>query len=337
MLRLLRLLRVCCVVGLVFVLLACRSESGTPALRGPGELAKGPVVARVGEVELRVDDVESLAQAARSLRRSFDLPVAEGVSDLELALELMVLAEAARLQGGDSSGEVQEGRRRLLSRLYLGRLMETLPEVPFSDAELQGLLNLEMARYAQSAESEVYRPTRLSSAMIFIGHLPGALPSDEYPVLLYDAQVEDLADKIHSACAPRVDDLDDFMALGRRFSEAHPTVRVEGFDAQSFPPAELEGVRWKALRALDGNGAISRPLRVPGGMIVIRRGATLEGQGETLADARVDLERLAIVERKRSLLKQALRAIHERLGVEIFSSRIMPDRALVAPAEPDGA
>jgi hypothetical protein len=150
-------------------------------------------------------------------------------------------------------------------------------------------------------------------------HPPG---DDEEPVLEIET-ARKLAGEIAAACGDRVPDLDDFHSIGRRFMSGHPTVDVEDLGRIYADPrlARLPAELHRAVTALEGNGAVSAPVEVPGAVYVIRRGVTDPGMGEHPEEVRDELKRRVLQSRNRAALAERLSQLKQR-----YRARTWPER-----------
>jgi hypothetical protein len=289
---------------------ACGEPSGTAPVADCS-----PVLARVGDIRLCTADVELLAEQAVELRRELGLEAGEA-GRLELAVEFLALLQL------DS---VAEARKGPLVRGYLARILEETDALEVTDAELEQAHQDEIKKYLTSGESHLFQPTLIDANAIVVGCFPDGHPpgDDEEPVLTMQ-QARELAGEIAAACGRRVADLDDFMAIGRRFMRGNPTVDMQEFSRvyRDARLARMPQPLHQAITALEGNGAVSAPLEAPGAYYVVRRGVTYPGRGEDPQEVREELSFRVLLARKRAALKERLDLLRERYQVRTWPERL---------------
>lgn len=324
---------VCC-LGLV----ACAAAAcGTSPVADPAGLgldvkgAKrelGPRLAKVGEADLDMAAVDSLAQAARELRGEFDLPLPADDSlhtRLDMAIELAALAEASISQE-PMAPELENARERLLARIFLGRVLRATAAQPIDDADLREAHLHEIRKFMTDGSSDLYQPTRVDAALIGVGRVPNwQTPDGEQVIeLVTAAEQRRLADAIKQACGDRVADLDDFIAIGRRFSQGHATVRLEFHNRLTADPSLsfLDPVLLNSLISMQGIGDVSQVLDVGGALVIVRRGEMVAGRGEDLASSTAALSQIIADDRARKRLEALLKELEKRLQVQTWPSRL---------------
>jgi hypothetical protein len=281
---------------------------------------RGPVLARVGEFELRIADVEPLARQAAELRLDLGLEVAQD-DRVGLAVEFLALLHL---------DAIADGKKRLLARAYLDRMFAQAEPVSVSDAELQQAHREEIKKYLSTGESDMYRPTFIDATAIVVGCFPDRHPpkGDEEPVLIME-QARGLAGEIAAACGARVPDLDDFHSIARRFMSGHPTVELKEFGRIHRDPrlARMHPALHRAVTALADNGAVSVPVEVPGAVYVIRCGVTDFGKGERSGEVQDELKNRIRLSRNRSAYRERLSQLKERYRVRTWPERLRgPER-----------
>lgn len=302
-------------IGFVaMVVMICLQACGEPRDTAPAADC-GPVLARVGELRLCTADVELLAESAVELRRELGLEAGEA-GRLELAVEFLALLQL---------GSMTEARKGPLVRGYLARMLRETETLPVSDAELERAHRDEIKKYLTSGESHLFQPTLIDANAIAVGCFPDGHPpgDDEEPVLTMQ-QARELAEEIAAACGRRVVDLDDFLAIGRRFMRGNPTVDMQEFP-RVYRDARLARVPQplhQVITALEGNGAVSAPLEAPGGFYIVRRGVTYAGKGEDPQEVREELSFRVLLARKRAALKERLNQLRERYQVRTWPERL---------------
>lgn len=316
-----------------FVLMAllpgCRGETaGVPGSSPVGQEDRGPVVAAVGEREIRLRDLNGLSRAALQVRESLGLEAAPPDSpsqELELAAEISALAAAATEAGAAGDPGVTEQQKRMLARLYLTRALDPLGRDPVSEQEIRRVHEREVQRFLQTGDSGLFLPTRLDASAISIGFFPDlhSPREGETPVVSVE-QAEALATEIRNLSGERVSDLDRFLAIGRQFMRGHPTVQIKDFVSVPLDPSlvAMDRILHQAIVGLDGRGAISQSVRSDGGVFVFRRGVTYPGRGEQLDSIRPALEARVRRERQRSALDDLLATAKRRLGVRTWPERL---------------
>jgi len=292
---------------------------GLHACGGPPDEGKaidcGPVVARVGGARLCAMDVEPLAEQAAKLRGELGLEVADA-SRLDLAVEFLTLLQL---------GPVAEGKKRLLARTYLDRVFGEEKTSPVTDAEIEQAHRDEIKNYLATAQSDIYRPTRIDATAIVVGCFPDLHPpeDDEVPVLNM-AQARELAAEIYAACGERVADLDDFLSIARRFMRGNPTVQVEEYPrvAEDFRLARTPPPLHQTITRLPDNGAVAAPLERPGAVFIVRRGFTYPGRGEKPAEIRAELSARVRHSRSQAAYRERLEQLLERYRVRTWPERL---------------
>jgi hypothetical protein len=203
--------------------------------------------------------------------------------------------------------------------------MEAVSSRPVTDQALERLHARELQRFYREGKSDLVTPTRVNTTAIVVGAFPDLLPVDRdaNPVLTDQEQVA-LAGQIRDACGVRVDDLDRFRALGRRFMLDHPTVRIV-----EFPLVSAERTRSRlpprlhdALFALERNGDVSPVLAMPGAAYVLRRGVTFPGRGESVDAVREELTTLAREEASREAYRGAMARLKRRYRARTWPTRL---------------
>lgn len=285
----------------------------------PPEAAKvahcGPVVARVGDMRLCAADVEPFAQQAARLRRELGLEAGDA-GRLDLAVEFLALLQL------DS---VAEAKKRTLVRAYLDRLSKEAEVRPVADAELEQAHQDEIKKYAASAESDIYQPTLIDAAAILVGCFPDLRPLDgDLEPVLTEQQARDLANEIAAACGGRVADLDDFLAIGRRFMRGNPTVDLQGYSRvhQDARMARVPLPLHRAITSLESNGAVTEPQESPGVVLIVRRGVTYPGKGDDPQEIREELSLRVLLKRKQAALAKRLNLLRERYRVRTWPERL---------------
>lgn len=301
----------------LFIVVACLQSCGQGAEENRASAPaadRGPVLARVGELELYLGDVEPLARQAAELRRELGLEIAED-DRLSLAVEFLTLLQL---------DAIADGRKRLLARAYLDRMFVEAEPAAVSDAELQQAHQEEMKKYLTAGESDVFRPTFIAAAAIVVGCFPDLHPpaDDEDPVLTME-QARGLAREIAAACGARVPDLDEFYSIARRFMLGHPTVEFKELGRIYSDPrlARMPRELHQAFAALADNGAVSAPVELPGAVYVFRRGVTDPGKGERPGDVQDELKKRVWLSRNRSAYRERLNQLKER-----YQARSWPER-----------
>ena len=283
----------------------------------------GPVVARVGGIDIHIDEVEPLARLALDLRRKHELPEprAELMDErLDLAVELLALA------GGADEQETGDVRKRLLARIYLDRMLEAETDRPVSDEEVVEVHRDQKRKYLTTGESELFEPGRVDAAVIGVGLFANfGVPADEEMIPVLDrAGVDRLASKVLRACGDRVNDLDEFIAIARRFSKGNPSLRLQhhprvAFDSElSILPPRIH----ESLVGLDGNGAISPVIRAGGAAFVIRRGVGYPGRGEDPEEIRDEIVRSIRLKHRRVRLKELLSRLMLRFRIQTWPENL---------------
>ncbi len=292
-----------------------------PRPRPPVE--PGPVVARVGGMDLHLAEIEPLARLALDLRRGHELPEPRaGTLDeqLDLAVELLALAEGADPQGTE---ETEETRKRLLARIYLARVTEAEGDRPVSAEEIAEAHLDQKRKYLTTGESEMYEPSRVDAAVIGIGLFPnfGVSRDEEMVPVLDRAAVERLAAEVRRACGDRVKDLDEFIAIARRFSRGNPTLRLQHHPRTPLDPdlAMLAPGIHESLVGLDGNGAVSPVIFEGAAAFIVRRGVGYPGRGEDPEAIRGELVRSVRLQRQRVRLEVLLSELMLRFRVQTWS------------------
>lgn len=298
---------------LVFGWQGCGEEVPGEDVR-PAPRERGAVLARVGQVDLRVADIEPLARQAVDLRREMGLEGDPG-DPLDLAVEFLALLHL---------DEIADGRKRLLARAYLDRVFKAAEPESVSDAELQQAHQEEIKKYLTTGESDIYRPTSIGADAIVVGCFPDLHPpgDDEDPVLTI-GQARELAKEIAAACGGRVPDLDDFYFIARRFMQGHPTVEVKELGRLYADPrlARIHPELHRAVTALADNGAVSAPVEVPGAVYLIRRGVTEPGRGERPEEVQDELKKRVLQSQNRAALAERLNRLKQR-----YRARSWPER-----------
>ncbi|MBN2494480.1 MAG: hypothetical protein JXR96_07825 [Deltaproteobacteria bacterium] len=307
------------IIAACLLLWACSSSQMELAPVTPRTLANpGPVVARVGEQDIRQAEVGPLAAAALELRQQIGLTEPPGPipwsRQVELAVEISALAAAAESRSLAADPAVVGERQGLLTRLYLDRLMEGIELIPLDPERLRRIYEREMNSYRQTRESDLFEPDYTALATIRVGLFPDFQLRDDVEPVCPSEQARRLAGEIRAAIGDENMDIDDFCALGRRFMSGHPTVRLD-------VPAPLAMVEswgdertrelYKLLRDL-APGQASQPQYTPAGATIVLRGGTRPGKGTSLDSVRDELEQLARIEIQRELLGRHLQQLKER-------------------------
>lgn len=319
------------------LLAACAAQEGESAVSvaAPGRAAAaGPVLARVDGWELRRGEVDELAAAAVALRTQPPLNLAAPPTEtfeqrLGLAIELLSLAAAGQA-GGLSASLVKDSRARALAAVYLDRLIDR-DRRPIDDEDLKQAHLAEIHTFLTTGESELYAPTRVDLAIIGAGRFPSwsSYEDDSYVPVLSDEETFELATRIRAACGDRVTDLDAFEQIGLSFLAGNPTVRIEHHPRMAIDP-DLFQLAPQIRTALDGlseNGAISQPVRTPGGTFIVRRGVWRPGKGEDLASIKDALARKVRRKRRQQMLTEHLQRLDRKLVVRTWPERLRDPRA----------
>jgi hypothetical protein len=319
--------RVRMVAVLVGILAGCgRSEI---RIQPAAEKPQGPVVAKVGTVEIHQGQVEALAALDTELREALGLqaPAAAPLAfeaQLERAIELEALSQAAQQQGLTAAA-LTEDTRRLLAREYLDRLAEAVQDAPVSDDELRAAHTAAIAEYFSSGESALFVPSRLSYAVITIGQVPDLhVPQKGEVSVIAREQAERLLAEVVAACGARVTDLDDFLALGRGFMRGHPTLRLQEFDQVLIDErlATMDPALRGALARLTQNGEVSGPILGEGWVGVVRRGIFSQGLGEDWQRNREALGAKVLQDRRAAVFGEVMAQLRRRYDVQVWPERL---------------
>ncbi len=308
---------------------ACRPGGGTGSADEVLRAAEpaGPIVARVGQRQVRADEIGPLAAVALELRQELGLsthPPGSAEEALALALEPVVLAATGADLADDAA--VREQARRLLARLFLARVIEPRADRPVTPEDLAGVLDAEIRRYAASGSSDFFKPSLVCAAVLLVGLRPDLMaPSGARAARLAPEDARTVAEDFRRKCGERVPDLDRFLALARAAASGHPTVRLEEFPLIGVDPrlaGKLHPELHRVLVGLDGNGAVSPVVPFEGGFAVIRRGAFRAGRNETVEAAREHLQKKLLHERRAAVLRQTLDELRAARGVATYPERL---------------
>jgi hypothetical protein len=301
-------------IGCVAMVVVCLQACGEPPDAGKVEDCS-PVLARVGDIRLCAADVELLSGQAAELRRELGLEAGE-TGRLDLAVEFLALVQL------DSVAEAKKGP---LVRGYLDRMFKEAEARPVTDAELERAHRDEIRTYLTSGESDIFQPTLIDAAAITVGCFPdGHPPADgEEPVLTMQ-QAGELVKEIAAACGERVADLDDFLAIARKFMRGNPTVDVQEFSRvyQDARLARTPHPLHQVITTLEGNGAVAAPLEGPGAYFIVRRGVTYPGEGEDPAEIKEELSSRVLLSRKQAAFRERLSQLQKRYRVRIWPERL---------------
>jgi hypothetical protein len=281
----------------------------------------GPVVARVGGIDLHQGEVPGLASRADDLREEIGLPRVSPATfqgRLELAVELLALSVEAPKLPVDSKDQT----KRLLARVYLKRLIGDPRSWQFAPGELEEAHQNEIQHYQATRESDIYRPTMVDLLAITFGYFPDFHPPQkDEQVVMSKAQIENLLERIPKEI-PR--ELDGFLKLARRLMSGHPTVATKEFPRVPLhaESPKTEAVIYQVLDSLGEYGALSPPVWTEGGAWIFRRGAIYPGKGEHLDEVRSEIESRVILQRKREIYLERMQALRDRYQIRTWPQRL---------------
>jgi hypothetical protein len=303
---------------------ACTSDKQPAIAIVPDPPSSGPVLAKVGEREVLLDDVPAMAELARQLRSQQGLPAGlpdEEENQVELAVELQALAVAAEEMLDTGKPSIQEEQERLLARVYLRRFVSGLERHPIKEEELENAYYEEIRNHMTLGKSDIYEATRVVASIIMVAYFPDQhVPEPGEKPLIEREDALEIAGKIYKACLNARKDLDDFMSVGREFSSGHPTVIFKEFWRVVKNPelSILDPVVHRAIFEMKNNGEISKPIETTRGFMVIRRGATHLGKGEQFDDVRELLEEKVGMDRRKTAFESHLSGLISRYQVRTW-------------------
>ncbi len=260
-------------------------------------LPTGPVISRVGSVDLKLSEVDELAAMASEIRQRppWNLPpppMDTFDQRMRLAIEFLSLVGAAQ-KGYLEKSLVSDSMKRALASVYLRRALLMDLRRPVTKEELEQAHQDEIRKYITTGESELYRPTRVDFAIIGVGINPAWTKYEKGTVKnpMTMEQTVALASKIKKLAGDHVPDLDKFEALAKKFKKGNPTVRIKhqkraALAKELFP---LAPVFYDRLVKLKNNGDISPVFRTPAGAMILRRGVTWPGKGENAEEIKNEL------------------------------------------------
>ena len=295
----------------------------------------GPIVARVGGQQLHRGRLPALAALAEDLRRELDLPAPPADSPaalLDRAVEVVALAEVAAREGAERQAWFAEERRRLLARVYLQRLVERLDARPVAEEQVRRLYQQERHKLRRGESSEIFSPSRVDGLAVVVAFFPDLhVPGDWERPLLDREQARQLAGRIHRRARGVARDTDAFLAVVRGFMKDHPAVQVKEF-WHSIIAADLTRMDprlHRQLVELPGPGSLSQPFVTDRGVVIMRRGITIPGKGESLERVRKQLEEMLRHRRRTELVEKHLQGLREKLAVRVYSERLRGSEGVV--------
>jgi hypothetical protein len=316
------------------LLAACGLSGGLLEGVGPAPApAPGPALAEVAGRPLGAAEAAPLARLMLELRRSLDLPADPGALEdptarLALAIELRALAaEAERaLAGGPRPAGLEDARNRLLARILLARVLAPVESEPVSESDLRARQAEAVDEFRRTGQSGLFEPTRVDAVVVGIGPWPDHADQPDRPPLLDEQGVGALGDRLRAEVGERAPDLDAFLSAATRLAADQPTLRVELMWGIPLEPAlsPLQPPLAAALAALDGGGAVSRPVVHGPARYMLRRGASQPGRGERLEDSQAELARAIRLERRRAATERLLGELRRRHEVRVWPERLSP-------------
>ena len=284
----------------------CTPPSPIDATRQKPDPDPSPIAVEIGQEKIRLDELQTLSEIMADLHQEFEIPSVK-VQNLEdrvdLATELVALAH---LGVNTASVELSNAKKRLMVRIFLKRTLSEIEQHKITEEQFQQALDQEINTYHYTGQSMIYRPTRVDVTYFGIGYFPDFSDPDLHSVtpLLDREQILALAETVRLQTGDRVLDLDDFLAIGRRFLKNNPTLRIVEVPSTTIDPrySSLPEIVLEGIKALRSNGDISPVIELETGALILRRGTTYPGKGESVEQARDALTDLLTIQRKRTCL-----------------------------------
>ncbi|RME19276.1 MAG: hypothetical protein D6806_18610 [Deltaproteobacteria bacterium] len=287
------------------------------------------MLARVGSMEVHLSRLDLLAEFANEIRQEFGLPVLdvqEPGRKIELALELAVLADAAGKLNLSKKWK-EEQRKRLLARRYLKLLEKSIDRLPVTEEQIEAAYEKEWEKVASGQDSDIIVPTRTDAMVVAIGYNPDLQPpEDEEKAVLDAGEAKRVADVARKVLQDAGRDTDLFLERVRGLMEHNPTLRVLQLWKMPVNPrlSRLPGQLRGTLQSI-GEGQLSPAVATGGGVFIVRRGVTLQGKGERLAQVKERIIGLVKKERKRSHVKRHIEKLRKKFGARTWPDKLSGD------------
>lgn len=294
--------------AVALLLAASGCKNGGAGSAGSKSAAEGsPVVARIGERTITVDEVEERLQRMDQFSRARYASPEQKKRFLDSLVRFEVMAAEAQSRGYDKDPDVQ--------RVLKNQLIQVLVQREIDDkVKPESIPDAEVEKYYREHPEEFMRPEQVRVSQILV-------------------KDRAKADKLAADARGAAKDDRAFTALVEKHSEDEDS-RVRGGDLTFFDRKTTQYPRpvVDAAFALREVGDVSAPVQSDKGFHVLKLTQRRPGFTRPLAEVKTDVRRMILRDLRAKKMDELVKEMQQKLKVQIYEDQLAKVTVSEAPA-----